>query len=65
MLQMLRDLFRFETLTTPRAPSTVEDIRRSYSICAPAGGPLRIALKRTPVALFSSMWANDARPCRR
>ncbi len=57
----LRDLFRFEpgqhlTLRTRLAD---EDIRRSYSICSPAGGPLRIAVKRTPGGLFS-MWANDA-----
>ena len=57
----LRDLFRFEpgqhlTLRTRLAD---EDIRRSYSICSPAGGPLRIAVKRTPGGLFS-MWANES-----
>jgi ring-1,2-phenylacetyl-CoA epoxidase subunit PaaE len=57
----LRDLFRFEPgqHLTLRARLGDEDIRRSYSICSPAGGPLRIAVKRTPGGLFS-MWANDA-----
>jgi len=57
----LRDLFRFEPgqHLTLRTDIGGEDVRRSYSICAPAGGPLRIAVKRTPGGLFS-MWANDS-----
>ena len=57
----LRDLFRFEPgqHLTLRTDIGGEDVRRSYSICAPADGPLRIAVKRTPGGLFS-MWANDA-----
>jgi ring-1,2-phenylacetyl-CoA epoxidase subunit PaaE len=56
----LRDLFRFEPgqHLTLRTDIGGEDVRRSYSICAPVGGPLRIAVKRTPGGLFS-MWAND------
>ena len=59
--ETLRDLFRFEPgqHLTLRTDIDGEDIRRSYSICAPAGGPLRIAVKRTPGGVFS-MWANDA-----
>jgi ring-1,2-phenylacetyl-CoA epoxidase subunit PaaE len=57
----LRELFRFEPgqHLTLRTDIGGDDVRRSYSICAPAGGPLRIAVKRTPGGLFS-MWANDA-----
>ena len=57
----LRDLFRFEPgqHLTLRTDIGGEDVRRSYSICSPADGPLRIAVKRTPGGLFS-MWANDA-----
>jgi len=57
----LRELFRFEPgqHLTLRTDIGGEDVRRSYSICAPAGGPLRIAVKRTPGGIFS-MWANDS-----
>ncbi|MGH9392872.1 MAG: FAD-binding oxidoreductase, partial [Terriglobales bacterium] len=34
------------------------ELRRSYSICAAAGEPLRVAIKRQPGGLFSN-WAND------
>ena len=59
--EALRDRFRFEPgqHLTLRTEIDGEDVRRSYSICAPAGGPLRIAVKRTPGGIFS-MWANDA-----
>lgn len=58
--EALRELFRFEPgqHLTLRTDIDGEDIRRSYSICAPAGGALRIAVKRTPGGVFS-MWAND------
>ena len=57
----LRDLFRFDAgqHLTLRTHLDGEDIRRSYSICTPAGGPLRIAVKRSPGGAFST-WANDA-----
>jgi ring-1,2-phenylacetyl-CoA epoxidase subunit PaaE len=35
-----------------------QEARRSYSICAPAGGPLRVAVKRQPGGLFST-WATS------
>ncbi|MFF0409185.1 1,2-phenylacetyl-CoA epoxidase subunit PaaE [Kitasatospora sp. NPDC004745] len=38
------------------------DERRSYSICAPAGGPLRIAVREVPGGLFSRWLVRDARP---
>jgi len=59
--EALRRLFQFEPgqHLTLRTDIDGEDIRRSYSICAPAGGALRIAVKRTPGGVFS-MWANDA-----
>ena len=57
----LRDVFRFEPgqHLTLRTRVGGEDVRRSYSICSPAGGPLRIAVKRSPGGIFST-WANDA-----
>ena len=56
----LREAFRFEPgqHVTLRAVIGGEDLRRSYSICAPAGAPLRIAIKRAPGGAFST-WAND------
>jgi ring-1,2-phenylacetyl-CoA epoxidase subunit PaaE len=38
------------------------DERRSYSICAPAGGPLRIAVREVPGGLFSSWLVRRAGP---
>ncbi|MGE5170779.1 MAG: 1,2-phenylacetyl-CoA epoxidase subunit PaaE [Rudaea sp.] len=57
----LRDLFRFEAgqHLTLRADIAGDDVRRSYSICAAEGEPLRIAVKRAPGGTFSC-WANDA-----
>jgi ring-1,2-phenylacetyl-CoA epoxidase subunit PaaE len=57
----LREAFRFEPgqHLTLRTRIGDDDVRRSYSICAPAGGPLRIAVKRSPGGVFST-WANDA-----
>ena len=59
--EALRDAFRFEPgqHLTLRTDIGGEDVRRSYSICAAVGEPLRIAVKRSPGGLFS-MWANDA-----
>ncbi len=57
----LGELFRFEPgqHLTLRTHLEGEDIRRSYSICTPVGGPLRIAVKRSPGGAFST-WANEA-----
>jgi ring-1,2-phenylacetyl-CoA epoxidase subunit PaaE len=35
-----------------------DEVRRSYSICSPAGGPLRVAVKRLPRGRFSA-YAHD------
>jgi len=35
-----------------------EDVRRNYSICATAGEPLRVAIKRVPGGVFSN-WATE------
>ncbi len=35
-----------------------EEIRRSYSICSPAGGPLRVGIKLLPGGAFST-WVHD------
>jgi ring-1,2-phenylacetyl-CoA epoxidase subunit PaaE len=32
---------------------SVDDVRRSYSICSPVGGPLRVAVKALPGGKFS------------
>ena len=57
----LRDVFRFEPgqHLTLRTRVAGEDVRRSYSICSAVGGPLRIAVKRSPGGVFST-WANEA-----
>ncbi|MEU3570789.1 1,2-phenylacetyl-CoA epoxidase subunit PaaE [Kitasatospora sp. NPDC036755] len=38
------------------------DERRSYSICAPVGGPLRIAVREVPGGLFSRWLVREAEP---
>ncbi|MFJ6213363.1 1,2-phenylacetyl-CoA epoxidase subunit PaaE [Streptomyces sp. NPDC092296] len=38
------------------------DERRSYSLCSPAGGPLRIAVREVPGGLFSHWLVREARP---
>ena len=38
------------------------DERRSYSICSPVGGPLRIAVREVPGGLFSRWLLREARP---
>ncbi len=61
----LRDDFAFlagQHLSV-RAPALGDDVRRNYSICAPAtGGPLRIGVKRLPDGAFSSYAAERLRP---
>ena len=57
----LADTFRFAPgqHLTLRAHIDGEELRRSYSICAPSHeGKLRIAIKRNPGGVFSN-WAND------
>jgi ring-1,2-phenylacetyl-CoA epoxidase subunit PaaE len=56
----LREQFRFTAgqHVTIRAEIDGEHVRRSYSICAAEGEPLRIAVKRAPGGRFSG-WAND------
>jgi ring-1,2-phenylacetyl-CoA epoxidase subunit PaaE len=58
----LRESFRHEAgqHVTVKAQVGGEDLRRSYSICTPAGdGRLRIAIKRDPGGAFST-WANES-----
>jgi ring-1,2-phenylacetyl-CoA epoxidase subunit PaaE len=53
----LREQFRFRAgqHVSVRADELGEDVRRNYSICAPAtGGPLRIGVKRIPEGVFSN-----------
>ncbi|MGW2545540.1 1,2-phenylacetyl-CoA epoxidase subunit PaaE [Kitasatospora sp. NPDC001574] len=60
----LTDAFAFrpgQTLTLRRVVDGVDE-RRSYSICAPAGGPLRIAVREVPGGLFSRWLVRDAGP---
>ncbi|WP_405020077.1 phenylacetate-CoA oxygenase/reductase subunit PaaK [Kitasatospora sp. NBC_00070] len=49
-----------QTLTLRRIVDGVDE-RRSYSICAPAGGPLRIAVREVPGGLFSRWLVREAR----
>ncbi|MFF2952449.1 1,2-phenylacetyl-CoA epoxidase subunit PaaE [Kitasatospora sp. NPDC057965] len=60
----LADAYAFrpgQTLTLRRVVDGVDE-RRSYSICAPAGGPLRIAVREVPGGLFSRWLVREARP---
>ncbi|WP_380281119.1 1,2-phenylacetyl-CoA epoxidase subunit PaaE [Kitasatospora purpeofusca] len=60
----LAEAFAFrpgQTLTLRRVVDGVDE-RRSYSICAPVGGPLRIAVREVPGGLFSRWLVRDARP---
>jgi len=48
----LRDVFAFapgQHVAVVRSAGG-DEVRRSYSICSPAGGPLRVAVKRLPAA---------------
>lgn len=63
----LTEAFAFrpgQTLTLRRVVDGVDE-RRSYSICALAGGPLRIAVREVPGGLFSRWLVRDAGPGRR
>ncbi|MFF2656007.1 1,2-phenylacetyl-CoA epoxidase subunit PaaE [Kitasatospora sp. NPDC058032] len=60
----LADAYAFrpgQTLTLRRVVDGVDE-RRSYSICAPAGGPLRIGVREVPGGLFSRWLVREARP---
>ncbi|MER5349883.1 1,2-phenylacetyl-CoA epoxidase subunit PaaE [Kitasatospora sp. NPDC002551] len=50
-----------QTLTLRRVVDGIDE-RRSYSICAPVGGPLRIAVREVPGGLFSRWLVREARP---
>jgi ring-1,2-phenylacetyl-CoA epoxidase subunit PaaE len=61
----LREEFRFQAgqHVSVRSPVTGDEVRRNYSICAPATtGPLRIGVKRIPDGVFSSYAAERLRP---
>jgi ring-1,2-phenylacetyl-CoA epoxidase subunit PaaE len=63
----LRDQFRFQAgqHVSIRSPVVGDDVRRNYSICAPATGGeqrLRIGVKRIPDGVFSSYVAEHLRP---
>ncbi len=49
-----------QSLTLRRADG--RDERRDYSICAPAGAPLRIGVREVPGGLFSSWLVHRVRP---
>ena len=61
----LREEFRFSPgqHLSVRSPALGDDVRRNYSVCAPATtGPLRIAVKRIPDGTFSTYAAQRLRP---
>ncbi|MFJ5229579.1 1,2-phenylacetyl-CoA epoxidase subunit PaaE [Kitasatospora sp. NPDC088391] len=48
-----------QTLTMRRVVDGADE-RRSYSLCSPVGGPLRIAVREVPGGLFSHWLVNEA-----
>jgi len=61
----LREQFRFQAgqHVSIRSPVVGDDVRRNYSICAPAtSARLRIGVKRIPAGVFSSYVAERLRP---
>ena len=61
----LREEFRFKPgqHLSVRSPVVGDEVRRNFSICAPAtSGPLRIGVKRIPGGVFSSYVAERLRP---
>lgn len=61
----LREEFRFQAgqHVSIRSPVVGDDVRRNYSICAPAtSARLRIGVKRIPDGVFSSYVAEHLRP---
>ncbi|WP_370071843.1 1,2-phenylacetyl-CoA epoxidase subunit PaaE [Streptacidiphilus sp. MAP5-3] len=57
-----RFAFRAGQSLTLRRVVDGHDERRSYSLCAPEGGPLRIGVREVPGGLFSSWLVRDLRP---
>ncbi len=59
--EALRETFRFQPgqYLTLRHPLDGQDLRRSYSICAAAGEPLRVGVRRVPGGVFSN-WLHQA-----
>jgi ring-1,2-phenylacetyl-CoA epoxidase subunit PaaE len=57
----LQETFRFTPgqYLTLRRGGGAEDLRRSYSICAAAGEPLRVGVRRVPAGAFST-WVHGA-----
>ncbi|RYY63821.1 MAG: phenylacetate-CoA oxygenase/reductase subunit PaaK [Chitinophagaceae bacterium] len=57
----LQEAFRFRAgqNLTIRKTLNGEELRRNYSLCNAAGGPLRVAVKRVEGGLFST-WANES-----
>ena len=53
--------FRPGQALTLRLREDGADERRSYSLCSPAGGPLRIAVREVPGGLFSRRLVREAR----
>jgi ring-1,2-phenylacetyl-CoA epoxidase subunit PaaE len=54
--------FRAGQSLTLRRAEDGRDERRDYSICAPAGAPLRIGVREVPGGLFSTWLVHDVRP---
>ncbi|WP_408641000.1 1,2-phenylacetyl-CoA epoxidase subunit PaaE [Streptacidiphilus rugosus] len=57
-----RYAFRAGQSLTLRRVVDGRDERRSYSLCAPEGGPLRIGVREVPGGLFSAWLVRDLRP---
>jgi ring-1,2-phenylacetyl-CoA epoxidase subunit PaaE len=57
-----RYAFRAGQSLTLRRVVDGRDERRSYSLCAPEGGPLRIGVREVPDGLFSSWLVRDLKP---
>jgi ring-1,2-phenylacetyl-CoA epoxidase subunit PaaE len=55
-------VFRPGQSLTLRRTGDGRDERRDYSICAPAGAPLRIGVREVPGGLFSSWLVHHVRP---
>ena len=61
----LREEFRFQAgqHVSIRSPVVGDEVRRNYSLCAPAtSGRLRIGVKRIPDGVFSGYVAERLRP---
>lgn len=60
----LRDTFRFQPgqALTLRAWVEGQELRRSYSVCAAPGEPLRVGVRCVPGGVFSSWLRKHARP---